>query len=273
MAANSTSRRGVLQGISVQTPLGEKVFDVRRFEYTEKLGEPFRLVLELESDRPSIAGSRLVGQGFSVTLTLPSGGMRHFHAIMGSFARIGREGRIARYRAVGVPWFSLLKLAENSQIFQDMNLSDLAGEVLGGFEFAKFEWKAINPTTHWESRTQYRESYFNFIQRSTQQEGIYYFWTHEQSQHTLTFCDSLAIHAARFVRAQAEQTSFAGADLSYADFSHCLLNQAIMTDAITTKTNLHGVADTGVAWTRRQLATALRTDQDLYEAETWRPPP
>jgi uncharacterized protein involved in type VI secretion and phage assembly len=81
-AASSQSHRGTIQGISVQTPLGEKAFVVRRFEYTEELGEPFQLVLEMESEKTSIAGSQLVGQGFSVTLALPGGGERYFHAIM-----------------------------------------------------------------------------------------------------------------------------------------------------------------------------------------------
>jgi len=194
-AAKTQSRRGTIQGISVQTPLGDKAFVVRRFEYTEELGEPFQLVLELESENTSIAGSQLVGQGFSVTLALPGGGERHFHAIMGEFGRIGQEGQLARYRAVGIPWFSLLKLAENSQIFQNMNVRDVMQNVFGAFDFAMYDLKGFYPKTEWEARTQYRESYFNFIQRSTQQEGVYHFWTHEQSQHTLTFCDNIANHA------------------------------------------------------------------------------
>ena len=194
-AAKTQFRRGTIQGISVQTPLGGDAFVVRSFEYTEELGEPFQLVLELESENTSIAGPQLVGQGFSVTLALPGGGERYFNAIMGEFGRIGQEGQLARYRAVGIPWFSLLKLAENSQIFQNMNVRDVMQNVFGAFDFAKYETKGFYPTTEWEARTQYRESYFNFIQRSTQQEGIYHFWAHEQSQHTLTFCDTIANHA------------------------------------------------------------------------------
>ena len=195
VTANSQFRRESLQGISVQTPLGEKAFVVRRFEYTEELGELFQIVLELESDNTSIAGSQLVGQGFSVKLAMPGGGERYFHAIMGTFARLGHDGQIARYRAVGIPWFSLLKLAENSQIFQNMNVRDIMQNVFGAFDFARYELKGFYPKTQWEARTQYRESYFNFIQRTTQQEGVYHFWAHEQSQHTLNFCDTIDNHA------------------------------------------------------------------------------
>ena len=193
-STSSQSRRSTLEGISVQTPLGENAFVVRSFEYAEELGEPFQMVLELESEKTSIAGPQLVGQGFSVTLALPGGGKRHFHAIMGEFARISQEGQLGRYRAVGIPWFSLLKLAENSQIFQNMNVRDIMQHGLKTFDFASYDDRSFYPKTLWETRTQYRESYFNFIQRSTQQEGIYHFWAHEQSQHTLNFCDNIANH-------------------------------------------------------------------------------
>ena len=192
---DSASRGGLIQGVSVDTPLGGQAFVLTRLEFVEELGEPFQLTLELESRATDIKAQQLVGKGFSVTLALPGGGERHFHAIMQSFARLSVDAQLGRYKAVGIPWFSLLKLAENSQIFQDMNVRDIMHQVFGKFSFAKYNLKGFYPKTHWEFRTQYRESYFNFIQRSTQQEGLYHFWTHEQSQHTLNFCDTFDNHA------------------------------------------------------------------------------
>jgi uncharacterized protein YjbI with pentapeptide repeats len=61
--------------------------------------------------------------------------------------------------------------------------------------------------------------------------------------------------------------------LTYADFSYGILIGADMSDCITPMTNLHGVADTGVSWTKPQSAVAKHTDQDRYEAETWQPRP
>jgi len=189
------SRGGLLQGISVQTPLGDDAFIVTRFEYVEELGEPFQVTLELESGTTEIAAEQLVGKEFSVAIALPGGGKRHFHAIMESFARLGLDGQLGRYRAVGIPWYSLLKLTQNSQIFLDMNVRDIVHEVFGRFSFATYEVKGFYPKSQWDSRTQYRESCFNFIQRSTQQEGVYHLWMHEQSKHTLVFCDVTANHA------------------------------------------------------------------------------
>ncbi len=195
-ATHGQMQGGLLQGVSVQTPLGGDAFAVSRFEYVEELGEPFQITLELESGKKlDDPAGQLVGKTFSVTLTLTGGGTRHFHAFMESFDRLSHDGQLGRYRAVGIPWFSLLKHAHNSQIFLNKNVRDIMQEVFGSFDFAAYDVKGFYPKSQWESRTQYRESYFNFIQRSLQQEGIYYFWTHEQSKHTMGTCDNFSNHA------------------------------------------------------------------------------
>ena len=186
---------GPLQGVSVRTVLGDETFSLTALEYREELGLPFELTMELRSNDPDVAGAALVGKAFTVSLPLPGGRHRYIHAIMTSFTRLAAGDRDARYRAVGMSWFSMLELVENSRIFTDMNVREIAEEVFGAFDFAAYEVKGFDPKTTWPTRTQYRESTFNFIQRSTQQEGIYYFWTHEASQHTLTFCDNLSNHA------------------------------------------------------------------------------
>lgn len=186
---------GPLQGVTVHTVLGDETFSLTALEYREELGEPFQLTMELRCDDPEVSGAALVGKAFTVSLPLPGGRHRYIHAIMTSFTRLAAGDRDARYRAVGMSWFSMLELVENSRIFTDMNVREIAEEVFGAFDFAAYEVKGFDPKTTWPTRTQYRESTFNFIQRSTQQEGIYYFWTHEASQHTLTFCDNLSNHA------------------------------------------------------------------------------
>lgn len=185
---------GPLEGVTVQTALGAGIFSPTGLEYREELGEPFQLVLDLRCADPDVSGAALVGKAFTVSLPLPGGGQRHLNAFMKSFARVEAFGKDARYRAVGVPWFSLLDLAENSQIFTDVDVRDVIRQVFAKFDFAAYDHKGFDPKTKWETRTQYRESYFNLIQRLTQQEGIYHFWTHEASRHTLTFCDNLINH-------------------------------------------------------------------------------
>ena len=41
---------------------------------------------------------------------------------------------------------------------------------------------------------QYRETDLNFVQRLLEEEGIYYFFRHEDDKHTMVMADSAAAH-------------------------------------------------------------------------------
>ena len=188
------SRRSTLEGISVQTPLGDDAFVVTGFQYAETLGQPFEILLELQSKGSAIDASSLVGKPFTVSLRLPGGGTRYFNAIMGTFTRQGHGGDVTQYRAIGIPWYSLLKLAKNSQIFQNVTVRDVFTQIFAAYDFCKYEVTGFYPKTLWETCTQYRETSFDFIQRLLEQEGIYYFWKHEKNHHTLKTCDTISNH-------------------------------------------------------------------------------
>lgn len=104
-------------------------------------------------------------------------------------------GPFTSYRAVGIPWFGMLEFAENCQIFENINCAELVEQVFGEFDFASYQLLSFCPKTRWEAHTQYRESTFNFMQRSLQEQGSYYFWTHDDQSHTLTLCDNISNHA------------------------------------------------------------------------------
>ena len=49
-----------------------------------------------------------------------------------------------------------------------------------------FDLKQLTPAayTKWDYCVQYRETDFNFVSRLLEQEGIFYFFQHEQGKHT-----------------------------------------------------------------------------------------
>ena len=48
----------------------------------------------------------------------------------------------------------------------------------------------------WLYCVQYRESDFNFVSRLMEDEGIYYFFKHEEGRHTMVLADSISAHTA-----------------------------------------------------------------------------
>ena len=44
--------------------------------------------------------------------------------------------------------------------------------------------------TKWDYCTQYHETYLNFVMRLMEEEGIFFFFKHEDGKHTLIMADS-----------------------------------------------------------------------------------
>ncbi|KMQ53415.1 hypothetical protein ACS96_28350, partial [Pseudomonas aeruginosa] len=53
------------------------------------------------------------------------------------------------------------------------------------------------PYREWEYCVQYRETSFDFISRLMEQEGIYYWFRHEQKRHILVLSDAYGAHRSR----------------------------------------------------------------------------
>jgi len=60
--------------------------------------------------------------------------------------------------------------------------------------FKGFEDKLSGNYTPWDFCVQYRETDFNFVSRLMEQEGIYYYFKHENGKHTLVLADSMNAH-------------------------------------------------------------------------------
>ena len=65
----------------------------------------------------------------------------------------------------------------------------------------------------------------------------------------------------------APEATFDGADLTYADFSHAILDRATLRGVILHRTNFHAISDQDALIPSR--AGALATDPDRRTAETW----
>ena len=60
--------------------------------------------------------------------------------------------------------------------------------------FTDFEEQLSGSYRTWEYCVQYRETDFNFVSRLMEQEGIYYYFRHENGKHTLVLSDALGSH-------------------------------------------------------------------------------
>jgi len=181
--------------LAVGTPLGDDALLLRSFSGTETLSRLFSYRLEFVSEDPDIQFKDIVGQNVTVRVQpSPSDEPRYFNGYLSTFEHVRSETGVTRYAATMVPWLWFLTLTSDCRIFQAMQIPDIIKQVFRELGFTDVEDRLSGQYVEREYCVQYRETHFNFISRLMEQEGIYYYFKHENGKHTLILCDGRSSH-------------------------------------------------------------------------------
>ena len=182
--------------VELITPLGEDALLFRRMSGSEKLGRMFQFELELLSRKPDIKFGDLLGRNVTIRLDLPDRKKRYFNGFVTRFKQsdVNTEEDHTPYSAIVSPWLWFLTRTADCRIFQDKTVPDIIKEVFRDHGFTDFEDKLIRTYRQLEYCVQYRETDFNFVSRLMEQEGIYYFFKHEENKHMLVLADDISAH-------------------------------------------------------------------------------
>jgi type VI secretion system secreted protein VgrG len=164
----------------------------------ERLSQPFHFDLSLESAKSDLKSDTILGQPVNVKFLVDSDDKPHYvHGIVTDFGHTGYDGRFHQYHATLRPWFWLLTRSADCRIFEDMSLEDIFKKVAQehGFSDLKFKLQSSPPRRMY--CVQYRETAFNFLSRLLEEEGIYYYFEHTESKHTMVLVNSSASHESR----------------------------------------------------------------------------
>ncbi|NLI33215.1 MAG: type VI secretion system tip protein VgrG, partial [Deltaproteobacteria bacterium] len=165
-----------------------------RMTASEELSRLFRFELDLLSENHSISFEDLLGQKVTVRLELPHDKNRYFNGFVTRFSQVGTVGNYALYNATVHPWLWFLTRNADCRIFQDKTVPDIIKQVFRDHGFTDFEETLSGSYRNWEYCVQYRETDFNFVSRLMEQEGIYYYFKHDKTKHTLVLADSISSH-------------------------------------------------------------------------------
>jgi type VI secretion system secreted protein VgrG len=180
----------------VTGPLPSGTLLLETLQGKETLGTPYRYDLTLLSTDPDIAVDKVLGQSLTVHLKLDTGDTRFFNGIVTYFSKVGLSMHHTRYVAVLNPKLTLFDYARDCRIFFGQDAPALATDVLGQRGFTDVESGSLKGDYRKrEYCVQYRETDFNFVQRLFEEDGIYYFFKHEDDKHTLVLADSATAHA------------------------------------------------------------------------------
>ena len=179
---------------AISVALGTAKLNLERFEAIERLSEPFVIVAEGFSV-DEIDFLPHIGKPVSFDVGDEMDHVRYFHGLLTDAVLTKVDISGAHYRLTVRPWFALLDQNRNYRIFQDKSIVDIAKQVFAdaGMKDVEFD-KLTGAYKPREYCVQYKESDFNFLSRLFEDEGVYYYFRHEEAAHKLVLCDGKSAH-------------------------------------------------------------------------------
>jgi type VI secretion system secreted protein VgrG len=204
MASATYSQEGRL--LRIKTTLGLTELLLEKWSGVESLSKPFEFRVVMLSTDLQVDIKSLLRTSATISLYLADGTPRYFNAVFRSIVQSHQSGgsggdqsdddsvtKLAVYEAVLVPKVWFLSLNSDCKIFQSMSVPDIVGKVLkdAGISDYQFRTQGTYPTR--EYCVQYRESSLHFISRLLEEEGIFYFFEHTDTKHTMVFADKSSV--------------------------------------------------------------------------------
>jgi type VI secretion system secreted protein VgrG len=183
------------RSLAIQTPLGPDALMLTAFSGHEELSRLFNYQLELLSEKEDIAAKDIVGSQINFKIALSDDTPRYFNGFVSRFSAGGSIMGVRNYRAEVVPWLWFLTRTADCRIFQDMTIPQIIEKIFQDLDFKDYDISGIKgPHPKWEYCVQYRETDFDFVSRLMEEEGIFYFFRHEEKKHTLVLSDQADVY-------------------------------------------------------------------------------
>ncbi|GGC00662.1 hypothetical protein GCM10011572_23340 [Pseudoduganella buxea] len=124
------------------------------------------------------------------------GSLRYFTGVVYSFCLRTVDGGMSYYVATLGPWFRYLSLRDDNYIFHNTNIYDQTASIFGDYDgLPRWEWRVAGARDILTDCTQFAESDSNFLERRWHASGIFYWYEHDATGHTLVLSDDSTIAA------------------------------------------------------------------------------
>ncbi|WAS91658.1 type VI secretion system Vgr family protein [Nannocystis punicea] len=122
---------------------------------------------------------------------------RPVHGIVSEAEYVGYTRGLQLYELTIVPWAYKLGLREDCRVFQDKTTEQIVTEVLTRAGLRR-DWFRFSLGDSYAPRNycvQYHETDLAFVSRLLEEDGIFYFFEHEQSRHVWVMADQIQAHS------------------------------------------------------------------------------
>ena len=247
--------------ILLTTPFGTDKLLLRTIQGDERISGLFRYQLDMVSQQDDLDFSKIVGKAVTITFTLASGDKAYRHGIVGRFTQSGKTPRFTSYSATVYPWLWLMTMNSDCAIYQNMSVPDIIKKVFSNLGFSDFKDSLTGTYTAREYCVQYMETSFAFVSRLMEEEGIFYFFTHTDSAHTLVLADDASAWAACTGLTTVNMLGTAKTWDSETTITECTIEQQVIPEQFKTDDYDFETPSTDLLVT----ATTQSSDRALYE--------
>jgi type VI secretion system secreted protein VgrG len=185
----STTFQQTNLAVQITTPLGANQLLVRNYKGQESISGLFHYQVSLVSEDAQLSFNSIVGKAVTLQIGQSSGDTHYVNGIVGNFEQLGQDQRFVYYKADIYPWLWLLTMNVDCQIFQNLATPDIIKQVFSNLGFSDFKESLTRSYVPRQFCVQYHESAFAFVSRLMEEEGIFYFFQHTKTAHTMVLAD------------------------------------------------------------------------------------
>ena len=258
-------QRQAKQYLGITTTAGGQELQVVSLRGAERLSTPFAYELDLIATDSALDWQSLIGSAAAITIN-GTGLVPNTRYIHGLFAAFGLAGswpgsKHTHFRATLVPRLTLLDLAQDCQIFQNLTVVAIVQQVLSAAGVTDVVMRVTNTYTARDYCVQWRETSLNFIRRLMEDEGLFFWFEHTATADTMVIADDADGHLISAVVPSVGWSDIEGQEFQDDQVRECGLELRVVPDSVGLNA-WNFETPTTVLYSKQQGTTAALTIND-----------
>jgi type VI secretion system secreted protein VgrG len=175
--------------VTLTGPLPSEATLLKRARIDDRLNTLSEAHIEFVSEDGLLDLGEMVGQQHCLTIPLEDGTSRSHYGICTEAQFLFVEKGAAHYSCVLHPELWILTRSRNCRIFQQKTAMEIVTDMLSDHGLDSYQDKTSTKLRKREFTVQYQESDFDFISRLLEEEGVCYYFNHDDDREKLIFID------------------------------------------------------------------------------------
>src|SRR3954468_8613243 len=177
--------------LQIDTVLGKDRVLLVSLRGRDSISACYSYDLDLASTDDTIQPGDILGTAVTVRIEDGIGQRATVNGVVSRFAVSGRDTRgLCLYSVRLVPSLWFLTRTSDCRIFQEKTIRDIIDTILAENGISHKEWRLNAEHEKRDYCVQYRETAYDFVCRLLEEEGVFFYFRHDERSHTVVFSDN-----------------------------------------------------------------------------------